>query len=192
MSRSGRRAGSPDTKSEILTAAREVFGESGYDRSTVREIASRAGVDPALIHHYFGSKEDLFAASISLPFNPAEIVGQVLEEDLAAAGPKLARVFFTVWENEEPRASLLGVLRTAIGGDERGINAFREFLLEGLKRRIAPLIGEPDAELRALAIASHLVGIAIVRYVVRMEPMASAEVDEIIELVGPRLQSYLG
>lgn len=192
MSRPGRRAGSPDTKSEILTAAREVFGESGYDRSTVREIASRAGVDPALIHHYFGSKEDLFAASISLPFNPAEMVGQVLEEDLAAAGPKLARVFFTVWENEEPRASLLGVLRTAIGGDERGINAFREFLLEGLKGRIAPLIGEPDAELRALAIASHLVGIAIVRYVVRMEPMASAEVDEIIELVGPRLQSYLG
>lgn len=192
MSRPGRRAGRPDTKSEILSAAREVFGESGYDRSTVRQIASRAGVDPALIHHYFGSKEDLFAASISLPFNPADVVGQVLEEDLAAAGPKLARVFFTVWENEEPRASLLGVLRTAMGGDERGIKAFREFLLEGLKGRIAPLIGEPDAELRALAIASHLVGIAIVRYVVRMEPMASAEVDEIIELVGPRLQSYLG
>lgn len=191
MSPVGRRTGSPDTKSEILTAAREVFGESGYRQATVRAIAGRAGVDPALIHHYFGNKERLFAASISLPFPPARMVGEVFEGGVDGAGERLARVFFTVWENEEARASLLGILRTAMGGDERGVKAFREFLLEELKKRIAPLIGEPDAELRALAVASHLVGIAIVRYVVQIEPLASASIDEIIDLVAPRLQSYV-
>lgn len=191
MSRSGRRSGNPDTRSEILAAAREEFAESGFKRATVRAIAARAGVDPALIHHYFGNKEQLFAASISLPFPPAQVVGQVFEEGLESAGERLAEIFFTVWENEEARASLLGILRTAMGGHERGVTAFREFLLEELKSRISPLIGGGDSEMRALLIASHLVGVAIVRYVMRMEPVASAEIEDIIALVGPRLQSYL-
>lgn len=191
MSPAGRRSGSPDTRSEILGAARESFGESGYNRSTVRDIAARAGVDPAMIHHYFGTKEDLFAASISLPITPYEMVGEILEDGLDGAGERLAGLFFTVWENEDARASLLGILRTAMGGDERGVKAFREFLLEALKERIAPQIGGDDAELRALLVASHLVGVAIVRYVVRIEPLASAPINEIVRLVAPRVQSYL-
>lgn len=191
MSPAGRRSGSPDTKSEILGAGRLVFAELGYDRATMRKIADRAGVDAALIHHYFDNKEKLFAACISLPVTPGDMVGEVLESDLDEAGLRLARIFFSVWETEEARVSLLGILRTAMGGDDRGVNAFREFLLDALKTRIAPLIHHPDAELRALAVAAHLVGIAIVRYVVKVEPLATADIDTIVDLVAPRLQSYL-
>jgi AcrR family transcriptional regulator len=191
MTSLGRRSGSPDTRAEILTAAREVFAEAGYDRATIRAIASRAGVDPALVHHYFGTKHRLFSESISLPFSPAEAVEHLLAGDLDEAGPKLARLFFTVWEADEARASLLGMLRTALGGDDRAVTAFRQFIVEAVEQRIAPRIGQPDAEMRVLAVASQLVGMAIVRYVVQIEPLASAPVDELVDLVGPRIQSYL-
>jgi AcrR family transcriptional regulator len=187
----GRRSGSPDTRAEILAAAKEVFAAAGYDRATIRAIAARAAVDPALIHHYFGTKDKLFSESISLPFSPADAVSQVLDDHPDNAGGELVRVFFTIWEQEDARASLLGMLRTAIGGDDRAVVAFRQFILEAVKQRIAPRIGEADAEMRVLAMASQLVGIAIVRYVVKVEPLASASVEEIVALVGPRLQSYL-
>jgi AcrR family transcriptional regulator len=191
MSPAGRRAGSPDTRAEILAAAREIFAESGYDRATIRQIAARAGVDPALVHHYFGTKDQLFSQSISLPFSPADAIGTMLDDGLDDAGRKIVRLFFTIWESEEPRAALLGMLRTALGGDDRAVAAFRQFILEAIKQRIAPRIGGADAELRVLAIASHLVGMAVIRYVIRVEPLASASVDEIVEIAGPRIQSYL-
>ena len=187
----GRRAGNPDTRAEILDAAREVFGESGFDRATIRDIAARAGVDPALVHHYFGTKGNLFAASIELPVSPGEALSASLTDDSGAAGERLAALFFSIWETEEARSSLLGILRTAIAGEERGVAAFREFLVDEIRGRIAPRIAHEDAELRALAVASHLVGMAVVRYVVRVEPLASAPVDDLVALVAPRLQSYL-
>jgi AcrR family transcriptional regulator len=191
MSRSGRRSGSPDTRSEILTAARWLFGERGYDRTTIRSIAGTADVDPALVHHYFGSKEQLFAASIDLPVAPAELVAAVFAGDEEAVGRRLAETFFLVWEDEAARASLLGILRSAMGGEDQAVAAFRQFITGEIVRRVAPLIEREDAPLRALLMASHLVGIAMARYVVRLEPIASEPIDRIIELVAPRIQSYL-
>ncbi|MDX1690360.1 MAG: TetR family transcriptional regulator [Acidimicrobiia bacterium] len=191
MTPAGRRAGNPDTRTEILEAARDEFGESGYRRATIRGIARRASVDPALIHHYFGTKDELFAASIALPFAPGDLMDGVFEGGRDGAGRRLARAFFTIWETEQARASLLGVLRTAISGDERATAAFREFLLEALRDHLAAHIDGDDARLRAVTVASHLVGMAITRYVVRLEPVASASIDDLVDLVAPRLQSYL-
>jgi AcrR family transcriptional regulator len=193
MSRvAGRRAGSPDTRSEILEAAKGVFSEMGYDRATIRAIAAAARVDPALIHHYFGSKENLFAASIDLAVIPTELIRTVFaESDAGDIGRRLAEVFFTIWERPEARDSLLGILRSAMGGEEQAVAAFRQFITAAALDQIAPLIPFPDDRLRALLMASQLVGVAMTRYVVRLEPIASARLEEIVDLVAPRLQSYL-
>jgi len=192
MSPAGRRPGSPDTESEILTAARETFAQAGYERATIRGIAATAGVDPALIHHYFGTKEKLYAASIDLPFEASSAIEQAFVGiERSEIGESIARMFFTVWESQDARASLMGILRSALSGEEQAVAAFREYLVQALKSHLAARIDHADAELRALAIAGHLVGLAVVRYVVRIEPLASASVDEIVDLVSPRLQSYL-
>lgn len=190
MPTAGRRPGNPDTRSDVLAAAREVFGEVGYDRATIRGIARRAGVDPALVHHYFGTKESLYAASIELSMVPGEVLAAVLAGGSDGLGDRLARGFFGVWELEAPRHAFLGMLRGAIGGDDQAVRAFREFVVGAIKARLVEALEGPDRDERALAMASQLVGLAIVRYVVRIEPFASAEVDDLVALVGPRLQSY--
>lgn len=188
----GRRSGSPDTRSEILEAAKGVFAEVGYDRATIRGIAAAAGVDPALIHHYFGNKEQLFTASIALPMPPAEMIQTVFAEAPPdQVGRRLAEMFFSVWEQADARESLLGILRSAMGGEDRAVTAFREFLTSAVLEQISPLIDAEDARLRALLMASQLVGVAVTRYVVGLEPIASAPITQITDLVAPRIQSYL-
>lgn len=188
----GRRAGSPDTRSEILDAARAEFAENGYDRATIRAIARRAGVDPALIHHYFGTKDELFAASIDIPGPAADLALRMLADgDDDQLGRRLAETFFTVWEREEARSSLLGILRAAMGGEDQAVVAFRQFLTSALMEQIAPKIEGENPRLRALLMASQLVGVAMTRYVMKLEPIATAPIDDIIELVAPRVQSYV-
>jgi AcrR family transcriptional regulator len=187
----GRRTGSPDTRAEILDAARRVFSEVGFDRATVRGIAADAGVDPALIHHYFGTKDELFTASINLPMPVAGAVRAVFAEGGEHMGRRLAETFFSIWEQEEGRTALLGILRSGLGGEDRALGAFREFLTSAVLDQIAPQIAGKRAPLRAILMASQLVGVALTRYVVKLEPVASAPIEEIIELVAPRLQSYV-
>ena len=188
--RTGRRAGSPDTRAEIIDSAKTVFAEMGYDRATIRRIAREAGVDPSLIYHYFETKDALFAASIHLPIAPAMLKQAFAVED-EDRGRRLAELFLSAWELDEARESLLGILRSAMGGEDQAMNAFRQFLTSALLEQVAPMIPGENAKLRTELMASHLVGIAITRYVVRLEPIASAPVSQIIELVAPRLQSYL-
>jgi AcrR family transcriptional regulator len=190
--RSGRRAGSPDTRSELLEAAKRVFAEMGYDRATVRRIATEAGVDPSLIYHYFGTKDQLFAASIDIPIPAAEALRSLFAADRDDLGRRLAETFFFVWEQEAARASLLGILRSAMGGEDQAADAFRQFLTTSVLEQIAPLIGGENPRLRALLMASQMVGIAMTRYVMRLEPISSTPIDEIVELVAPRIQSYAG
>lgn len=156
----------------------------------MRGIAGEAGVDPSLIHHYFGTKDQLFAASIDLPL-AGDAVTAVLEEGGDELGRRLAETFFTVWEQEEARRSLLGILRSAMGGEDQAVVAFRQFLTSVLLEHIAPMIRGENGRLRALLMASHLVGIAMTRYVMRLEPIASVSVREIVDLVAPRIQSYV-
>lgn len=187
----GRRRGAPDTRSEILGAARTVFSEHGYDGASIRTIAGRAEVDPALIYHYFSTKEELFAASIDLPPAVLDIVDRLGTGGPGDVGRTLAVTFFEVWEDDDARTSLLGILRSATGGEERAVAAFRQFLTSTVIDQIAPRLPGSNAELRALLMASHLVGVAIARYVMRLEPVASKPVGEIIDLVAPRIQSYV-
>lgn len=191
MSPAGRRAGAPDTRSQILEAARSLFGSNGYDRTTIRSIAAEASVDPALVHHYFGTKEELFAASIDLPVVPVQLIDHVLNGERSGIGRRLAETFFTIWEQEGPRASLLGIVRSAAAGEDQAVAAFRQFMTDALVGRLAAVMDGPEGLLRAELMAAQLVGVAMIRYVVRLEPMASRPVEQIIEQVAPRIQSFL-
>jgi AcrR family transcriptional regulator len=187
----GRRAGSPDTRAEILEAARRQFAAHGYDRATMRAIAGEAGVDPSLIHHYFGTKDQLFAISIDIPEQAAKAIQTIRSEDSDQLGRCLAETFFMVWEQEEARTSLLGILRSATGGEDQAAAAFRQFLTAVILESISPKVEGERGRLRALLMASHLVGIAMTRYVMKLEPVASASIGEIVDLVAPRIQSYV-
>ncbi|MEV5600427.1 TetR family transcriptional regulator [Streptomyces sp. NPDC052299] len=180
----------PDARTRILEAARTEFAERGYDKTSVRAIARAAGVDPALVHHYFGTKDEVFAAAIELSFEPALLVPAVLEGDTVDVGERLARAFIGIWENPATRAPLLAVLRSALT-HEAAAKVLRGFVLRRLLERVAAGLDIPDATFRAELAASHMVGIAILRYVLEAEPLASAPPEKIVAMVAPTLQRYL-
>ncbi|MCG7528903.1 TetR family transcriptional regulator [Streptomyces sp. OfavH-34-F] len=180
----------PDARTRILEAARAQFAERGYDKTSVRGIARAAGVDPALVHHYFGTKDEVFAAAIEVSFEPALLVPAALEGDTADVGERLARAFIGIWEDPATRAPLLAVLRSALT-HEAAAAVLRGFVLRRLLDRVAAGLDIPDATFRAELAASHMVGIAILRYVLKAEPLASADPEEIITMVAPTLQRYL-
>ncbi|MEU9110046.1 TetR family transcriptional regulator [Streptomyces xanthophaeus] len=180
----------PGTQERIRLAAREVFAERGYDKTSVRGIAKVAGVDPALVHHYFGSKDELFAEAIEVSMEPALVVPAILGEGPDGIGERLARYFLGIWENPASRAPLLAVMRSALT-HEAAAKVLRGLVLRRVLERIAADLKVPDPTLRAELAASHMVGIAILRYVVQVEPLASADTEAIVAMVAPTLQRYL-
>jgi AcrR family transcriptional regulator len=187
----GRPPGPPsgDTREAILEAARGEFAGKGYDGASVRGIARTAGVDPSLVHHYFGSKEQVFVAAMRLPFDPAERMPQVLAGDPSRLGERLARLFLAAWADPEFRPPMLAMLRSAMTG-EQGAAMLRQFVGSALLARVAAAAGPIDP-LRLNAAAAQMVGVVMLRHVVRLEPVASASEDDIVALVGPTLQRYL-
>ncbi len=177
-------------RERILQAARTEFAERGYDRTTMRGIARAAGVDAALVHHYFGTKDEVFAAAIELSFEPAMVVPQILGQGAEGVGERLARFFIGIWENPATRAPLLAVIRSALT-HEAAAAVLRGFVLRRLLERVAAELEVPEPRLRAELAASHMVGVAVLRYVLRVEPLASADPEEIVRLVAPSLQRYL-
>ncbi|WP_370880961.1 TetR/AcrR family transcriptional regulator [Streptomyces africanus] len=185
------RTESADTRDRILTAAREEFSERGYEKTSVRGIAKAAGVDPALVHHYFGTKEQVFEAAITLSFGPALDAPKAIEEGpLDGVGERLARFFFGVWENPATRAPLLAIVRSAVTNDTAAA-VFRRIVAAQVLRRIAGRLDLPDAELRAELAAAQLVGTAMLRYVIKIEPLASADPEQIIARLAPVVQGHL-
>ncbi|WP_405439232.1 TetR family transcriptional regulator [Streptomyces avidinii] len=180
----------PGTQERIRLAAREVFAERGYDKTSVRGIAKVAGVDPALVHHYFGSKDDLFAAAIEVSIEPALVVPAIIGKGPDGIGERLARYFLGVWENPVTRVPLLAVIRSALT-HEAAAKVLRQLVLRRVLERVAADLDVPDPTFRAELAASHMVGIAILRYVVQVEPLASADPEKIVALVAPTLQRYL-
>lgn len=187
MPRTGRRPGSTETRSQILEAARQLFGEKGYERATIRGIAEAAEVDPALVHHFFGTKEQVFVAAMELPFESAEVLPRVLEGGADGAGERAVRFFLSIWREPEARAPFLALLRGA-STNEQAAAMMREFVSSALLGRVAEELGVP--RLRATLAAGQLIGLAILRYVVRVEPLASADEEEVIALVAPTVQRY--
>jgi AcrR family transcriptional regulator len=180
----------PSAQQKILEAARAEFAERGYDKTSIRGIAKTAGVDPALVHHYFGTKDEVFAAAVEISFEPALLVSKVLAEAPADIGEQLARHFFATWENPASRAPLLAVIRSALT-HEAAAKVLRTFVLRRLLGQVAERLDIPDPKFRTELCASHMLGIAFVRYVIKAEPLASADIEEIIRMVAPTLQRYL-
>jgi AcrR family transcriptional regulator len=188
--RPGRRPGDSCTRDDILAAARASFADLGYDRATIRGIAAAAGVDPALILHFFGSKEQLFGAALQLPVEPGEVLRRVIVQDVNDMGPTMVRSFLDAWEPEESRSPLVATLRSAMT-NETAMKMVREYLERRVFGPITQALGAPDAELRATLMGSQFIGLAMVRYIARIEPLASASVDELVAAIGPSMQRYL-
>ncbi|MET8449501.1 TetR family transcriptional regulator [Streptomyces sp. NPDC005209] len=185
------RTESGETRDRILAVAREEFSERGYDKASVRGIAKAAGVDSALVHHYFGTKEQVFAAAIEVAFAPAlNAPTTVADGPVDAVGERLTRFVFGIWENPTTRTPLLAILRSAVNNDTAAA-VFRRLVAAQLLRRIAVQLDLPDAELRAELAAAQLVGCAMLRYVIKLEPLASADLEQIVARVAPVVQGHL-
>jgi AcrR family transcriptional regulator len=190
MARTGRRPGVSGTREAILDAARRAFAEHGYQHATIRGVADLAGVDPALVHHYFGTKQELFVAAVRLPVNPIERLTAVLAEDPDQAGRRMVETFLSVWDHAATQSPLLALVRSAVG-DEHAAAMLREFIAEEVLGQVAHRLGGADARLRATLVGSQIIGLAMARYIVKVEPLASAPPAQIVAAVGPTLQRYL-
>jgi AcrR family transcriptional regulator len=191
MARTGRRPGNSGTREAILDAARRAFAERGYQQATIREVAGIAGVDPALVHHYFGTKQDLFVAAVEIPVNPFEAFVELVSEDgLDTLGERLLGLFLSVWDQSDQHSPLLALIRSAVS-EERAAAMLREFITEEILGRIARELGTPDARLRTNLVASQLVGLIMARYVIRIEPLASTPAAVLVAAIGPTLQRYI-
>ena len=186
----GRRPGSEDTRGRILAAARAAFGERGYDGATVRDIAGRAGVDPALVHHYFGTKQRLFVAAMEIPVDFSEVIPLVHDGPPEERGERIARFFLELWDSPAMRPLMLGIVRSA-ATDPVAAGMFRRALAEGPFLALARATDRPDADLRATLVGTQLVGLAMARYIVKVDPIASADREVLVRAIGPTLQRYL-
>lgn len=187
----GRRRGASTTREAILEAARFTFAEKGFDGGSVREIATLAGVDPAMINHHFGSKEKLFMATVDAPVDPRIFIEQVLAGPQDTIGERLLHTMLGVWDGPVGSAGV-ALMRTGLQ-HEWGARLLREFLLN---RALAPIVREldlPEAEARwrSSLLASQMAGLILTRYVLKLEPLASAPREQVVAAVSPTIQRYL-
>jgi AcrR family transcriptional regulator len=190
VARMGRRPGGGDTRAEVLLAARRQFASKGYRGATIRGIAAAAEVDPALVHHYFGTKRQLFVAAVEFPIDPARVVAAAAAGTPDGVGERIARTLLQLWGTDEGRTTMQSMLRSALSDDDL-LGVLREFVLETV---LLPLVDRfsPDRRpLRATLLASQIMGLAMARYVAELEPLASADEETVVAWVGPTLQRYL-
>ncbi|HET9171927.1 MAG TPA: TetR family transcriptional regulator [Actinospica sp.] len=188
--RRGRRPGGPDTRAAVLDAARKEFAALGYEKASIRGIARSAGVDSALVHHYFGTKQQLFIAALDFPIDPELVAQLLLTGERETAGDRIVRFALSLWEEPEVRERLMALLRTVAANDQVG-ELFRDFVERELVARVSTAWGEVGAAVRVELVMSQIVGLAMARYVIGVEPLASAGIDQVAALVGPVLQHYL-
>ncbi|ONK12292.1 TetR family transcriptional regulator [Streptomyces sp. MP131-18] len=183
--------GTPAARDRILASARAVFAERGYDKASIRAIARGAEVNPALVHHYFGKKEQVFAAAVADATAPA---AQGLSRDTQFRpeefGERFTRLFFTIWENPVTRSPLLAVVRSAVN-NETAAGIFRGIVTSQMLARVAGGLDSPDAELRAELAAAQLIGAVLLRYVLKIEPLAGADAEDLIRRLSPVVQHHL-
>ncbi|WP_030263139.1 TetR family transcriptional regulator [Streptomyces sp. NRRL B-24484] len=188
--RTGRRPGGADTRRTVLEAARAEFAALGYQKASMRAIARAAGVDAALLHHYFGSKDRLFLAALEFPVDPRLIVDRVLAGERAEVGDRVARFVLSLWEQPTVRDRLLAVLRTAAASEEVA-GLMRGFMVTEVVSRVAAGLDVPQPELRVELVMSQILGLAMARYVIAVEPLASAPAEEVLPLLARAVQGYL-
>lgn len=187
--RRGRRPAGEDTRVALLDAARSAFIDQGYEGATVRAIAAEAGVDPAMVNHWFGGKEGLFTASVSIPINPAHLIPRLLEGDRDRLGERIVRSFLTVWDTAG--GGEFAALARSVASQDSAVRMLREFVTTVVFGRITSTLDVDQPELRASLCGTQIVGLGMMRYVVRLEPLSSADHDTVAAAIGPTLQRYL-
>lgn len=183
--------GQSDRRAAIVRAATRLFAEDGYDGVSLRQIAREAGVDAALVHHYFDGKEELFAASVALPINPEALLSGIDEQALAERGRFVARAIVRLWEGPQ-RHALAAFFRSTISSTSRS-----RLLAQLVRRRILARVSDglpgddAERELRASMAASQVVGFMLARYIVKLEPLASLPAEDAERLLAPAIQRHL-
>ncbi|HEY8821373.1 MAG TPA: TetR family transcriptional regulator [Dermatophilaceae bacterium] len=187
----GRRpVGGPDTREQILTAAGELFSELGFERTTMRAVAARADVDPALIHHFFVNKEGLLAAALVLPVDPAALLAG-LDKDPAHAGEAVVRRVLGVWEADpQTRRHLLGLIRVGLS-HEYAAGVLRDLLGRTILTALARVVADDRQSLRAALVGTQIGGLLLGRYVLGIPAVRDATPEELALAIGPVIQHYL-
>ncbi|CQD15278.1 TetR family transcriptional regulator [Mycobacterium europaeum] len=188
--RPGRPAGSSDTRNRILTSARELFARNGIRNTSIRAVAAAAGVDSALVHHYFGTKEKLFAAAVHIPIDPMDIIGPLRDVPIEEVGYRLPSMLLPLWDSDLG-TGFIATLRSILAGSE--INLFRTFIEDVIAVEVGPRVDHPPGSgvIRVQFVASQLVGVVMARYILQLEPFASLPAQQVAETIAPNLQRYL-
>lgn len=186
----GRRPGDSGTKDAILDAARDQFGAKGYQAATIRGIAAQAGVDPALIRHFYGNKEQLFAATLDLPTWFGDHIEGVFDGDTAGLGERCVRSFLNLWEDPESSAPVQAMLRSAFASTDAA-ELLRDFLSARVTQKLASDLATDHPDVRIALTSSTLLGVAIARYVTHVEPIADLELDTLVAMLAPLIQQIL-
>lgn len=186
----GRRPGSPDTRAAILDSARALFASGGLSGTSIRAVAAKAGVDPALVHHYFGTKEDLFVAALALPIDLRDVLaGVAASGEPEQVAERLLRVFFSVWDDPELQLPLIALARSLT--DPSSKELMRDGFLRVVIGPIAAAVGVEDPETRMPIVASQIMGLILMRYLLQVEPIASMSADDLVQVYAPTIQRYL-
>jgi AcrR family transcriptional regulator len=188
--RPGRPTGASDTRERILTNARELFARNGIDKTSIRAVAAAAGVDPALVHHYYGTKQQLFAAAIHVPIDPMAVILPLRETPVEEIGYKLPSLLLPLWDSEAGKG-FIATIRSLLAGSE--VSLIRSFLQEVIAVEVGSRVDNPrgSGRIRVQFVASQLVGVVIARYILELDPFKSLPVEQIAETIGPNLQRYL-
>jgi AcrR family transcriptional regulator len=188
--RRGRPAGSSDTRERILRSARELFSRNGIGNTSIRAVAAAAGVDSALVHHYFGTKERLFAAAVHIPIDPMAIIGPLREVPVEELGHTIPSILLPLWDSEVG-AAFIATLRSILAGAE--VNLFRTFIQDIIAVEVGSRVDNPPGSgiVRVQLVASQLVGVVMARYILQLEPFASLPAQQVAQTIAPNLQRYL-
>jgi AcrR family transcriptional regulator len=188
--RPGRPAGSSDTRERILASARELFARNGFDKTSVRAVAAAANVDSALVHHYYGTKEQLFTAAIDIPIDPMAVFGPLREAPIEELGYTLPSLLLPLWDSELG-AGVIATIRSLLSGADVGL--VRSFMREVIVEEIAARVDNPPGTgiIRAEFVATQIAGVLMARYILQLQPFASLPVQQIAETIAPNLQRYL-
>jgi AcrR family transcriptional regulator len=178
------------TRADIIAAARAEFTNEGYDSTSLRAVARRAGVDAALVHHYFADKADLFAATVEVPLRPDLLVTEILRGPRDAIGVTIIRTLVTRLDEGATGDAVLAIIRTAIG-HEFAARMLRQFLVREVLGKVVATLDVEDGELRASLAASQIIGLVVARYGIRLDALMNAPADEVIARVGAVVQWHL-
>ncbi len=186
----GRPSGSSDTRDRILAAARDLFARNGFGNTSIRAVAAQAGVDAALVHHYYGTKQQLFAAATELPVDPMVVLGPLRDTPVEQLGRTLPELLLPLWDSQAG-TGMIAALRSMLTGTEVPLarSFFRDIVIAELAHRVDEPAG--TGVLRAEFTASQLMGVVVARYIIGLEPLASLSHEQIVAMVAPTLQRYL-